>query len=68
MRGCFPKATTGHCCLSQWGINIKHLESTVAPSAIRQNVPFITETKVGNYLPNRSSTSPFMLNMQDNYS
>lgn len=31
MRGCFPKATTGHCCLSQWGINTRHSESRVAP-------------------------------------
>lgn len=31
MRGCFPKATTGHCCLSQWGINTRHSESRVTP-------------------------------------
>lgn len=31
MRGCFPKAMTGHCCLSQWGINTRHSESRVAP-------------------------------------
>lgn len=66
--GCSPKATTGHCCLNQCGINTRHSQATVASAAIQQNVSLITETKAGNHPLNRGSTSPLMLNMLDNYS
>lgn len=66
--GYSPKATTGHCCLSQCGTNTRHSQAAVASAAVQQNVSLITETKVGNHPLKRGSTSPFMLNMLDNYS